>query len=326
MLQYLIIILDDTSVSFCQYDNKRKECHIISVDDLKKGILFAMKENLNIQFVYPEYELPQEYKDIINTIDHSNIVPSDCEEKILENADIVVLNGWDDLEAGRCRDGKTYVLRTDKARLFAKYQLLETITPLEARLNIVITDVETFVEEDFETYKNVLAALSEHIEKLYAKGKNPQLNILTDRMMLDKMNNCNAGWENITLAPDGKFYVCPAFYFASEKENFGLGKTRYSIGGPGNGLDIKNPQLYRLDHAPLCRKCDAYQCRRCVWLNRKTTYEVNTPSHEQCVMAHLERNASRELLSRIRHHGTFLPDREDIKEIDYLDPFNIKEE
>lgn len=138
MLQYLIIILDDTSVSFCQYDNKRKECHIISVDDLKKGILFAMKENLNIQFVYPEYELPQEYKDIINTIDHSNIVPSDCEEKILENADIVVLNGWDDLEAGRCRDGKTYVLRTDKARLFAKYQLLETITPLVARLNIVI--------------------------------------------------------------------------------------------------------------------------------------------------------------------------------------------
>lgn len=326
MLQYLIIILDDTSVSFCQYDNKRKECHIISVDDLKKGILFAMKENLNIQFVYPEYELPQEYKDIINTIDHSNIVPSDCEEKILENADIVVLNGWDDLEAGRCRDGKTYVLRTDKARLFAKYQLLETITPLVARLNIVITDVETFVEEDFETYKNVLAALSEHIEKLYAKGKNPQLNILTDRMMLDKMNNCNAGWENITLAPDGKFYVCPAFYFASEKENFGLGKTRYSIGGPGNGLDIKNPQLYRLDHAPLCRKCDAYQCRRCVWLNRKTTYEVNTPSHEQCVMAHLERNASRELLSRIRQHGTFLPDREDIKEIDYLDPFNIKKE
>ena len=326
MLQYLIIILDDTSVSFCQYDNKRKECHIISVDDLKKGILFAMKENLNIQFVYPEYELPQEYKDIINTIDHSNIVPSDCEEKILENADIVVLNGWDDLEAGRCRDGKTYVLRTDKARLFAKYQLLETITPLVERLNIVITDVETFVEEDFETYKNVLAALSEHIEKLYAKGKNPQLNILTDRMMLDKMNNCNAGWENITLAPDGKFYVCPAFYFASEKENFGLGKTRYSIGGPGNGLDIKNPQLYRLDHAPLCRKCDAYQCRRCVCLNRKTTYEVNTPSHEQCVMAHLERNASRELLSRIRQHGTFLPDREDIKEIDYLDPFNIKEE
>ncbi|MEE1222143.1 MAG: CXXX repeat peptide maturase, partial [Bacteroidaceae bacterium] len=79
-------------------------------------------------------------------------------------------------------------------------------------------------------------------------------------------------------------------------------------------------------HAPICRHCDAYQCRRCVWLNRKTTYEVNTPGHEQCVVAHLERNASRELLNRIRRHGTFLPANEEIKEIDYLDPFNVKDE
>ncbi len=38
-------------------------------------------------------------------------------------------------------------------------------------------------------------------------------------------------------------------------------------------------------------------------------------------MAHLERNASRELLRRIRRQGTFMPDRPDIPEIDYLDPF-----
>lgn len=50
------------------------------------------------------------------------------------------------------------------------------------------------------------------------------------------------------------------------------------------------------------------------------TYEVNTPSHEQCVISHLERNASRLLLSNIRKHGTFLPNKE-IKEIKYLDPF-----
>ena len=326
MLQYLIILLDDTSVSFCHYENKRSEHCLISIENLKKGILFAMKENLNIQFVYPDYKLPQEYEDIIDTIDHSDIVSSKSGDKLHENADIVVLNGWDDLEAGRCRNGKTYVLRTDKAGLFAKYQLLETVIPLVTRLNIVITDVETFIEEDFETYKNVLAALSEHIENLYAEGKSPQLNILTDRMMLDRMNNCNAGWENITLAPDGRYYVCPAFYLTGNDENYGLGKAKFSIGDLQTGLDIKNPQLYKLDYAPLCRNCDAYQCKRCIWLNRKTTYEQNTPSHEQCVVAHLERNASRELLKNIRKHGTFLPERKDIKEIDYWDPFNIKEE
>ena len=92
------------------------------------------------------------------------------------------------------------------------------------------------------------------------------------------------------------------------------------------GLDIKNPQLYKLDHAPICRNCDAYQCKRCVWLNRKTTLEVNTPSHEQCVVAHLERNASSKLLNNIRLHGSFLTEQEEIKEIDYIDPYEKREE
>jgi hypothetical protein len=43
-------------------------------------------------------------------------------------------------------------------------------------------------------------------------------------------------------------------------------------------------------------------------------------------MAHLERNASRELLNSIRQHGTFLPDQEEIQKITYLDPFDVRKE
>lgn len=46
---------------------------------------------------------------------------------------------------------------------------------------------------------------------------------------------------------------------------------------------------------------------------------------KQCVIAHLECNASWQLLTDIRKIGVFLPGRE-IKEINYLDPFNAKEE
>lgn len=325
MLQYLIIQLDDTSSSYCHYENKNLVRNLISIDNLKAGILFAMKENLMIQFVYPDYELPQEYKDVINTIDHNTIVSSLCNDETLRNnADIIVFHEWAGIESYDFTEKPVCVLRTKKNDLFGRFQFLKLIIAKVARLNVVITDIETFTEEDFNRYKDILHVLSKEMERLYVEGKSPQLNLLTDRMMLNNMNNCNAGWENITLAPDGKFYVCPAFYLAGDEEDFGLGKARYSIGDLDNGLDIKNPQLYKLDHAPLCRNCDAYQCRRCVWLNRKTTYEVNTPSHEQCVVAHLERNASRELLSRIRTHGTFLPEREEIKEIDYLDPFDIR--
>lgn len=326
MLQYLIIQLDDTSTSYCHYENEKTERRLMALEDLKAGILFAMKENLMIQFVYPDYELSQEYKDAIHSIDHSDIVSSSCEDTNLrENADVVVFNGWAAVEQYGFKDNTVCVLRTAKADLLDKYSRLKPVLSTVTRLNVVITDIATFTAQDFEAYKKVLASLSEEVEKLYVEGKSPQLNLLTDRMLLDKMNNCNAGWENITLAPDGKFYVCPAFYLAGDEEDYGLGKAKCSIGDLQSGPDIKNSQLYRLDHAPLCRICDAYQCKRCVWLNRKTTYEMNTPGHEQCVVAHLERNASRDLLNNIRKHGTFLPQREEIKEITYLDPFEIRE-
>lgn len=331
MLQYLIILLDDTSTSFCHYDNSYCNHRLISIDYLKAGIKYAMKENLMIQFVYPDYELSEEYKRVINSIDHNVIISSACEDSILkENADVIVMDSWDVLNNQQFNDEIAYVLRTPKNTLFERYKSIIPVLGKVKRMNIVITDVESFTEEDFGKYEEVLSSLSKEIEKLYIDGKKTQLNILTDRMMLDNMNNCNAGWENITLAPDGKFYVCPAFYYAQKMD--GTEETisevcgkGYDIGDLHIGLNIKNPQLYRLNHAKLCRNCDAYQCKRCIWLNRKTTCEISTPSHEQCVVAHLERNTSRILLNNIRQHGGSMPYNNEIEEISYLDPFEVKD-
>ena len=305
MLQYLIILLDETSTSFCHYDISKTERHLIPLDTLRQGIRFGMMENLMIQYVYPDYELPAEYSDVIESIDHSKIKP------IKEEADVVVLNSLSEIDAE-----VPVVLRISREEFLENEDKVANLLDKMPRLNVVITDIESFAKEDFENYTVALKQLSKKIEQMYANGKTPQLNLLTDRMILMKENHCGAGDTNITLAPNGKFYVCPAFYYEDEAD---------SIGDLEHGLDIKNKQLYKLDYAPICRHCDAYQCKRCIWLNRKTTLEVNTPSHEQCVVAHLERNASRELLQNIRKHGTFLPEQEKIKEIDYLDPFDKRE-
>ena len=313
MIQYIVILLDDTSTSYCHYTNEKADRRLIPLQTLKDGICYAMKENLNIQFVYPNYKLPKEYLAAIDSIDHTDIYPAEMSD----NADVVV---FDSLIAAKdyvFKEEVAYLIRTDKVSLFNEYKIIGEILDKVTRLNVVITDIETFTEDDFMAYKSLLSNLAERVEQIYVSGKSPQLNLLTDRIMLEKMNNCGAGDTSVTLAPDGKFYVCPAFYLSADG---------YTIGDMVNGLEIKNSQLYRLDHAPLCRRCDAWQCKRCIWMNRKTTLEVNTPSHEQCVVAHLERNASRKLLIDIRKHGKFMSGSEDIKEIDYLDPFDVKEE
>ena len=313
MVQYLVILLDDTSVSFCHYSNEKKTRRLMPPDTLKAGILYGMKENLSIQFVYPDYDLPALHNGMIESIDHVKIKPTD----IPDGADVLVMDGWDEWGDATPRAGAAYVLRLQKNELFAHAERIAPLLEMAGRVNLVLTDVGSFKEEDFAAYERVLSEWSKTVVDACLNGRMPQLNVLTDRIMLDNMNNCGAGDTSITLAPDGRFYVCPAFYQSA---------NGYPVGSLAKGPDLKNARLYKLDHAPLCRLCDAYQCRRCIWLNQMTTLEVNTPSHEQCVLAHIERNASRKTLIEIRKHGTFMPDKEEIGEIDYLDPFYVRKE
>jgi CXXX repeat peptide maturase len=311
MLKYLVVQLDDASVSFCHYNRGLGKC-VIDTDVLKKALLWSMTENLTVQFLYPDYQLPAEYKDIIDDIDHADIVSSTCEDKeLLDNADVVVFDTWAAINCFTFTQSQAYVIRTSFADLFANGDILNSILPKVSRLNVVITDVQNLTTDIEQMYSKFLDNLNEKICQEHKNKHYVQVNISTDRILLDAMNNCGAGDETITLAPDGKFYICPGFYLDGAS----------NVGDIVNGLDIKNSQLYKLKYAPICRCCDAYQCRRCIWLNRMLTYEVNTPSHEQCVVAHIERNASVRLLNELKNFSTFDLEKE-IKPTDYLDPFD----
>lgn len=313
-LQYLVILLDDTSVAYCHADNPLKEHNLMPIETLRKAILFGMKQNLMIQYVYPDYELPEEYNEVIESIDHVKI-----------GRDVKVFN-----EVPTKLESDNVVIRLKIADFISKQYDIAALLPQAKRLNICLTDIESFKDEQQGEYEKALNTLNSVLLNLYKEQKQPQLNILTDRLQLTEMHNCEAGIGNITVAPNGKFYLCPAFYYdermgISNRMNHVTKDATRSVGDLDNGLNIPNKQLLQLDHAPLCRICDAYHCNRCIWLNQKLTWDNNTPSHQQCVISHLERNASRQLLADIRKIGEFLPEL-DIKEIDYLDPFDVKEE
>ncbi|MCQ2304029.1 MAG: CXXX repeat peptide maturase [Bacteroidales bacterium] len=329
MLQYLVILLDDTSVAYCHADNPLKERNLMPLETLKKGILFGMKHNLMIQYVFPNYVLPEEYASVIESIDNVKIYPVGCKPvtgiESENEADVEVTDTIPEKE-----ETKNLVLRLTFSEMLKQKDRIAKLFANGKRVNLCITDVEQFTDEQIETYRQVLDEWNKTLLDLYKQGQSPQFNLLTDRMILEKMHNCEAGISNITLAPNGKFYLCPAFYYDERMQVFNQmnhhqPSSDNAIGDMVRGLEIHNPQLLQLDHAPLCRNCDAYQCRRCVWLNRKLTWDINTPSRQQCVMAHIERNASRSFLNEIRNFGEFMP-QIDIKEINYLDPFDARKE
>ncbi len=92
MLTHLIILLNDSSVSYCHYEVVPTKHRQMPLGILKRGIAWAMKENLNIQFVYPDYQLPDKYRETIETIDHTKIGSANCGE----NLDVTILKDLDE--------------------------------------------------------------------------------------------------------------------------------------------------------------------------------------------------------------------------------------
>ena len=308
MLKYLVILMDDTSASYCHYNVKNGEKNLIPLNTLKEGVLFAMKNDLKIQYILPKYTLPQDYIEVMESMFHDKIGPYGQEFPL----SAIVIDGLQSINIDILDDSKQYVIRTTVDSFIENYILLKNLFLRGISANIVFVDVESFTEEKITTYRAILSELVDIIETSILSGRNINTNLITDRIALDNMNNCGAGDTSITLAPDGKYYPCPAFYFDND--------PYYVLGDINDGVEIRNKTLYRLEYAPLCKRCDAYQCKRCVWLNKKLTYEVNTPSRQQCVMSHIEREASLSLLKRFHEHNILL--NKNIEEIDYIDPFD----
>lgn len=310
MLKYLVILLNDNSVSYCHYNNNN-ESNMMPLDTLKKGILFAMKNDLKIQYVLPECDLPSDYINLIESMFHDNIGPL----KQSKNSEIIVANSFDELMSNidMLDSDKRYLVRTTIADFFNEYGLMKDLFKKDINANVVFTDVENFTDDKIYNYSAVLDDLKQSLIDSFQKGHNVNTNLITDRIALEEMNNCGAGETNITLAPNGYFYSCPAFYYSKE--------PYYELGNINDGLRILNKELYKLDHSPLCKRCDAYHCKRCVWLNKKLTCEINIPSRQQCLMAHIERNTSKIILDDF--HKQNLLKEKNISKIDYLDPFEV---
>ena len=162
------------------------------------------------------------------------------------------------------------------------------LLPQADRINIMLYDYAGF---NPEAYRTALLALKEHVLPLWLAGHKLRLNILTDPASLRRPADCTAGSQSVTLAPNGRYYLCPAFYYNDPDDHIGTVDT---------GWHIPAPELLRRDHAPVCRPCRLNACTRCLFDNRQTTAELNTPSYEQCRKAETEMAVSHDFFKELR--------------------------
>jgi CXXX repeat peptide maturase len=315
MLKYLMIMIGESSVPFCYYENKtgnKNTVKLISYENLKKAVIFALKNNLKVNFLYPDIKLEKKYDRLIDEVEHIKIIPVKLHKTYKDS--ILVIES-DDLSSDSLLKNlkdENIIFRLRYEQLNKLYSYLNKLIPKCRRINLVLLDIERYGEKDFDEYRHQLEKISKKIFKLKDKKNLPEMNFLTDRLTLEQMNNCDAGLNHLTVTPNGKLYLCPAFYHNDEND---------TLGEISNDIKIKNKQLLELKYSPICRICDAYQCKRCVFLNKKLTAEINTPSSQQCRLSHIEREASRLFLQKLKETSVSITGFKDIPEIDYNDPY-----
>lgn len=183
------------------------------------------------------------------------------------------------------------------------------------RINLFIEDMNLWKDSDIELYESQLHELCEYVVDLYIKRSVLlQINILSDRIMLEKNNtrDCAAGINSVALAPNGKFYVCPGFYFTNPD---------WDIGNLKEGIDFSEKRKYFRDKSAMCSECDASACKRCLLDNKIITSEINVPSSNQCRISFVEANAQQYFANLLQKNkevlNMYIPD--DIKVLKYND-------
>ncbi len=315
MIQYLVVTLDNSSVPFCSYETGGCGKGLIPLYMLQKVVGFSVRNNLPINFLYGDEPLPAAYERAVENADHIKIVGIKHAGRYPDA--VFVMDGPEDGKYIELLDNggiNNIILRIGTEELGSLAATVKKISGKFKRLNIIIKDLHGIKNEDLLRYSVQLSAVREMLQEEYRKGNFVEINAISDRVFLTNMNNCSAGTRHMTVAPNGRFYLCPAFYYED---------ARNDAGSVDTGIDLKNPRLLELEYAPVCRSCDSWQCKRCIYLNQKLTSELNTPSHEQCVLAHLERDQSRIFLENVGAQAGLAGRVPAIPPLDYRDPFEV---
>ena len=305
--KHLYFIMSDDAVECCDYSSNSTVGAVMSEEVAKSGLEFCEKN-----FYKPVILNSKSQDNIIDldrfsTISRIELCHNDIKLPYSNYDKYVVI---DSREVTEFKGNEIVLLNIHEESFPVLADMVTKLLPICQRINIIF---KFEFQRRFSTiYKEQLELMIAEIVSYLKRKEFREINILTDRLFLDEMNNCNCGVHNYALAPNGKLYICPAFYFNSPEDYIGdieTGITKYKLA-----------DMLSLSNSPLCKRCDAYQCNRCVLLNRKKTREFNTPGSAQCIKSHIERNASMKLLQILHKEKIEYGADIEIPVIDYSDP------
>jgi radical SAM peptide maturase (CXXX-repeat target family)/CXXX repeat peptide maturase len=284
--RHLFLLGASDAVSHCHYVNPAMESFPVSSVVLKQGLDLARREFYRpviLQSVRgPRLELPDTYDPLHITSSRSTSA---------NEGDLIVF----DNEYSPAPKADNVVLIVTVANLHRLNELVLALLGSAERVNTVIRGVGGMNMGDLDTYGQQLLLVAEHLLALARVGVFPEVSSITDRLYLERHEGCGAGVHALTLAPNGRLYLCPGFYYAYPSVSIG------DLSGQRNDALLK---LCGLGRAPLCRSCHGYHCRRCLLECWARTRHPNVPPRMMCLATNAEVKAAARLKEAMERQGT----------------------
>lgn len=309
----LYFLLSDDYVTYCSYQNNNQDTNQMKENVIIEGLNYTQENFMRPIFVHSKNGKTIKYREEYLVHDIVHIVPIKHYSKAKEQGFKRILPTYDIEDVNNEKMLIDNIILNVKANQIKKLgEAVYELIKYSDRININITELDKHFDE--EEYNHQLKTISDKIVEIWEEEKVlKEVNLLTDVLLLDNHDNCQAGENTFVLSPMGKIYTCCAV-FSNNQDNF--------VGDVKDGINKEyGAHLYKLESSNLCKNCDAYQCKNCVEINRENTNEYNVSPAFQCRKSHIEKAVSLELMSKLKECNVIVNiDILGFKGNDFLDP------
>jgi CXXX repeat modification system protein len=310
-MRSLILLLDRAAPSFCYYASPASaEPRAMSAAVLDDALAWGAARGLALQVLAGAQGVPAAVRERLAGREHICYLPAAAPGLEPDDVPVVDASAPEPVERLTADKHMIAILRVPRDQIAAWPGVWRALAGRVERVVLVLLELERWTEEDLARYRESLEEAALHLGAQYAAGRLIELSALSDRLVLDAPVECGAGVDHLTVDPEGLLYLCPGFALD------GLAAVGDLRGEP----QVPNAQLLTRERAPICTRCDAYHCRRCVHLNLRATEEINTPPWQICRAAHHDREVARGLLGRLHARGQ-LRQLAPIPSVSYEEPF-----
>lgn len=265
------ILLSSDTPSICSYPSYVNKHEFIDKEKLHHVLETLNSNGLNITVIYPAKKIPKDISELLKKYPHKKILTHTYHNTIISLDNKV--------------EAKSICLKFSDF-----YTSIDTIGNYldSSRLDIYLCNYDEF---DKNKYRQSLTILKNQVLYHWHNGHKVRVNLITDPYGLRVNKECSYGKWALFIAPNGKFYLCPAFYYKDRNIN--------AIGTIENGWSIQSEHLLHREYSPICRNCSNHSCLRCIYDNFYRTLEYNIPSLEQCLRIDIEKEISMEFFKEL---------------------------